>query len=202
MRDMIKMVIVLTILSCFSGGVLAYLQINTKERIENQVLEFVKGPAVRTIFEGAENNPITDRFVLKDGDVDRTVFVAFYEGKPRGVALETFGKGYGGDVGLMVGIDMQDNKLMGVGVTTHAETPGMGAKAKSDPKFVAQFKDLPIDKPIKVTSDGGSINAIGGATITSRAVSNAATEASELYNKMKDQITAEAGKVQKTEANQ
>jgi electron transport complex protein RnfG len=78
----------------------------------------------------------------------------------------------------------------------------MGAKAKSDPKFVAQFKDLPIDKPIKVTSDGGSINAIGGATITSRAVSNAATEASELYNKMKDQITAEAGKVQKTEAKQ
>ena len=202
MREMIKMVIVLTILCCFSGIVLAYLSNSTKERIDNQVLEFVKGPAVRTIFEGAENNPITDRFVLKDGDVDRTVFVAFYEGKPRGVALETFGKGYGGNVGLMVGIDMQDNKLMGVGVTTHAETPGMGAKAKSDPKFVAQFKDLPIDKPIKVTSDGGSINAIGGATITSRAVSNAATEASELYNKMKDQITAEAGKVQKTEANQ
>ena len=202
MRDMIKMVIVLTILSCFSGGVLAYLQNNTQERIENQVLEFVKGPAVRTIFEGAENNPITDRFILKDGDAARTVFVAFYEGKPRGVALETFGKGYGGDVGLMVGIDLKENKLMGVGVTTHAETPGMGAKAKSDPKFVAQFKDLPIDKPIKVTSDGGSINAIGGATITSRAVSNAATEAGELYNKMKDQITAEAGKVQKTEAKQ
>ena len=200
MREMIKMIIVLTILACFSGGVLAYLRNGTQERIENQVLEFVKGPAVRTIFEGAENNPIADRFILKDGDVERTVFVAFYEGKPRGVAIETFGKGYGGDVGLMVGIDMNENKLMGVGVTTHAETPGMGAKAKSDPTFVAQFKEQTIDEPIKVTSDGGSINVISGATITSRAVATAATEASELYSKMKDQITTEANKVKKTQA--
>jgi electron transport complex protein RnfG len=200
MREMINMVIVLTILSCFSGGVLAYLRNSTQDRIENQVLEFVKGPAVRTIFEGAENNPIADRFILKDGEVERTIFVAFYEGKPQGIAFETFGKGYGGDVGLMVGIDLKENKVMGVGVTTHAETPGMGAKAKSDPKFVAQFKDQPLDKPIKVMSDGGSINAISGATITSRAVSAAATEAGELYNKMKDQITTEAGKVKKTEA--
>jgi len=200
MREMIKMVIVLTILSCFSGVVLAYLRDSTKERIDNQVLEFVKGPAVRTIFEGAENNPIADRFILKDGDVERTVFVAFYEGEPRAVAFETFGKGYGGNVGLMVGIDLKENKLMGVGVTTHAETPGMGAKAKSDPNFVAQFKEQPTDNPIKVTADGGGINSISGATITSRAVSAAATEAVELYNKMKDQITTEAGKVKKTEA--
>jgi electron transport complex protein RnfG len=200
MREMIKMVVVLTILSFFSGGVLAYLRNGTQERIDNQVLEFVKGPAVRTIFEGAENNPIADRFTLKDGDVEKTVFVAFFEGKPQGVAFETFGKGYGGDVGLMVGINLKDDKIMGVGVTTHAETPGMGAKAKSDPAFVAQFKEQPVDKAIKVTSDGGIINAIGGATITSRAISAAATEAGELYSKMKDQITTEANKVKKTEA--
>jgi len=200
MREMIKMVIVLTILCCFSGGVLAYLRNSTQDRIDNQVLEFVKGPAVRTLFEGAENNPIADRFILKDGDVEKTVFVAFYEGKPRGIALETFGKGYGGNVGLMVGINLKDDKIMGVGVTTHAETPGMGAKAKSDPAFVAQFKEQPVDKALKVTSDGGIINAIGGATITSRAISAAATEAGELYSKMKDQISAEANKVKKTEA--
>ena len=188
MREMIKMVIVLTILSCFSGGVLAYLRNSTQERIDNQVLEFVKGPAVRTIFEGAENNPITDRFILKDGDVERTVFVAFYEGKARGIALETFGKGYGGDVGLMVGIDVEENKLKGVGVTTHGETPGMGAKAKTDPTFVTQFKDQSIEEPFQVTQDGGSINAISGATITSRAVSAAATDASKLYQRLKPEL--------------
>ncbi len=188
MREMIKMVVVLTILSFFSGGVLAYIRNNTQERIENQVLEFVKGPAIRAIFEGAGNNPIADRFTLKDGDVERTFFVGVFDGEPRGVAFETAGKGYGGDVGLMVGIDVKDNKLMGVGVTTHGETPGMGAKAKSDPSFTAQFMGLALEQPIAVTLDGGSISAISGATITSRAVSSAATDADKIYQKLKTQI--------------
>jgi electron transport complex protein RnfG len=188
MREMIKMVIVLTILSCFSGGVLAYLRNSTQERIDNQVLEFVKGPAVRTILEGAGNNPIADRFTLKDGDVERTFFVAMYDGEPRGIAFETSGKGFGGDVGVMVGIDVKDDKLLGVGVTTHGETPGMGARAKTDPSFVSQFKGLPATKPFKVAADGGSINALSGATITSRAVSAATTDAGAIYQKLKSQI--------------
>ena len=188
MREMIKMVVVLTILSFFSGGVLAYIRNNTQERIENQVLEFVKGPAIRAIFEGAGNNPVADRFTLKDGDVERTFFVGVFDGEPRGVAFETAGKGYGGDVGLMVGIDVKDNKLMGVSVTTHGETPGMGAKAKSDPSFAAQFKGLALAQPVAVTQDGGSISAISGATITSRAVSSAATDADKIYQKLKTQI--------------
>jgi electron transport complex protein RnfG len=188
MREMIKMVVVLTILSFFSGGVLAYIRNNTQERIENQVLEFVKGPAIRAIFEGAGNNPVADRFTLKDGDVERTFFVGVFDGEPRGVAFETSGKGYGGDVGLMVGIDVKENQLMGVSVTTHAETPGMGAKAKSDPSFTDQFKDLALEQPIAVTQDGGLISAISGATITSRAVSRAATDADKIYQKLKTQI--------------
>jgi electron transport complex protein RnfG len=188
MREMIKMVVVLTILSFFSGGVLAYLRNSTQERIDNQVLEFVKGPAVRAIFEGATNDPIKDRFSIKDGETERTFFVGVFDGEPVGVAFETSGKGYGGDVGLMVGIDVKNNVLMGVGVTTHAETPGMGAKAKSDPSFVSQFKDLALGEPFKVTVDGGSINAISGATITSRAVTAAATDAENMYQKLKSQI--------------
>ena len=188
MREMIKMVVVLTILSFFSGGVLAYLRNSTQERIDNQVLEFVKGPAVRAIFEGATNDPIKDRFSIKDGETERTIFVGVFDGEPVGVAFETSGKGYGGDVGLMVGIDVKNNVLLGVGVTTHAETPGMGAKAKSDPSFVSQFKDLALGESFKVTNDGGSINAISGATITSRAVSSAATDADNMYQKLKSQI--------------
>ena len=190
MREIIKMVVVLTILSCFSGGLLAYINTATEERIENQVLEFVKGPAVRSIFEDATNDPIADRIQIKDGDIDRTFFVAVIDGEPRGVAFETFGKGgYGGDVGLMVGIDVKEDKLIGAGVTTHAETPGMGAKAKTDPGFVAQFQGLAVKDPIKVTNDGGTINAISGATLTSRAVSSAATEAAQIFQQLKPQIT-------------
>jgi len=188
MKEMIKMVVVLTFLSLVSGGGLASLRELTAERIENQVLEYVKGPAIRSIFEGAGNDPITDRFTLKGGEVERTIFVGVFEGEARGVAFETSGKGYGGDVGLMVGIDVKENQLIGVGVTTHAETPGMGAKAKTDPSFAAQYKGLPLEEPIAITQDGGTISAISGATITSQAVSDAATDADKIYQKLKSQI--------------
>ena len=189
MREMIKMLVVLTILATVSGGLLAAIRDNTKDRIENQVLEFVKGPAIKSILEEASNNPIVDRFQLKDGDVERTFFVGVIDGEPRGLTFETSGKGYGGNVGLMVGIDATDNKLLGVGVTTHAETPGMGARAKTEPGFVAQFKDLAIDEPVNVTADGGSINAISGATITSRAVCSATNDAIKIYERLKPQLS-------------
>ena len=189
MRDIIKMLIVLTILATLSGGLLAAIRDNTKDRIENQVLEFVKGPAIRSILEEATNDPITDRFQIKDGEVERTIFVGVIDGEARAVTLETFGKGgYGGDVGLMVGIDTQEDQIVGVGVTTHAETPGMGAKAQTDPSFAAQFRELPLEEPVKVTTDGGSINAISGATLTSRAVCSAANDAVKIYEKLKPQL--------------
>jgi electron transport complex protein RnfG len=188
MSDMIKMVVVLTILSAFSGGLLAAVRNGTLDRIENQQLQFVKGPAIKAILEGASNDPISDRFKLPDGDAERSFFVGKFDGKANTVALESYGKGYGGDVGVMVGINVEENKLVGVGVTTHAETPGMGARAKEDPSFVAQFKGLSIQDPIKVTQDGGQINALSGATITSKAVSAATTEATEIFKRLKPQI--------------
>ena len=188
MREIIKMLIVLTILATLSGGLLAAIRDNTKERIENQVLEFVKGPAIRSILEEATNDPIVDRFQLKADDVERTFFVGVIDGEPRAVTFETSGKGYGGDVGLMVGIDIANNQIMGVGVTTHAETPGMGAKAKTDPSFVSQFRELPLEESVNVTSDGGSINAISGATITSRAICSATNDALKIYEQLKPQL--------------
>jgi electron transport complex protein RnfG len=169
---------------------LAYINTATEDRIQNQVLEFVKGPAVRSIFPDATNDPIADRVQIKDGEIGRTFFIGVIDGEPRGVAFETFGKGgYGGDVGLMVGIDIKEDKLIGVGVTTHSETPGMGAKAKTDPGFVAQYQGLSAKEPIKVTNDGGTINAISGATLTSRAVCLAASEAAEIYQQLKPQLS-------------
>lgn len=195
MREMIKMVVVLTMISLASGGLLAALRDGTQERIDNQVLEFVKGPAVRDILKEAANDPIASRFQIKDGDVLRTFFVAVMGGQPRGVALESSGKGYGGDVGLMVGIDTAENKILGVGVTTMSETPGLGARAKTDPKFVAQYKNRALSESVKVTTDGGPINAISGATITSRAVSSGVADALALYERLKPQINAKMKEV-------
>jgi Na+-translocating ferredoxin:NAD+ oxidoreductase subunit G len=190
MRDMMKMVIVLTVLASLSGGLLASVRNGTKERIEVAQLNFVKGPAIKEIMAGSSNDPVADRFKLKVGETDTEMdfFIGKFDGKAKTVALEGFGKGYGGDVGVMVGIDVENDTIYGMSVTTHAETPGMGAKAKEDPSFVSQFKGKSTDSPIKVTNDGGPINAIGGSTITSRAICNAATEASKLYMENKEQI--------------
>ena len=188
MRELINMVVVLTVLSVLSGGMLSGLRNATAARIEVQQLKFVKGPAIKAILKGVSNDPIKDRFAIKDGETERKVFVGKFDGKANTVVLESFGKGYGGDIGLMVAINMEDDTIVGAGVTTHSETPGLGATAKDDPGFVSQFKGLSINETYKVTNDGGKVNAMSGATITSRAVCEAATEAGGIYQRMKPQL--------------
>ncbi len=189
MRELIKMVVVLTVLAVLSGGLLSGLRNATAARIEVQQLKFVKGPAIKSILKGASNDPIKDRFAIKDGEAERKVFVGKFDDKANTVVLESFGKGYGGDIGLMVAINMEDDTIVGAAVTTHSETPGMGANARDKPTFVSQFKGLSINDAIKVTADDGQVNAMSGATITSRAVCAAATEAGGIYQRMKPQLT-------------
>lgn len=191
------MVVVLTALSAVSGGLLAAIKDNTKERIEYQQLVFVKGPAVRAIMDGASNDPITDRFKITDGDVEHSFFVGVFDGKAQTVAFESAGKGYGGDMGLMVGVNMTDDNIIGVGVTTHAETPGIGAKAKTDKAFVSQFKGLSIKDNFAVKFDGGQIDALSGATITSRGVTGGVNEAREIFERLRPQIAEQLNQFQK-----
>ena len=188
MGEMIKMVVVLTILSSFSGGLLAALKDGTKERIENQELNLVKGPAVRQILEGSSNDPVADRFKMTVGDREETIFIGVFDGKANTVAFETEGKGFADKFGLMVAVNTDEDKVVGISLTTMKETPGLGARAKTDPSFAAQFKGLSVDQPVKVTTDGGSINALSGATITSRGVCAAATNALKLYSEIKPQL--------------
>lgn len=188
MRDMIKMVVVLTILAAFSGGLLAAIKDGTAEDIEKQKLTFVKGPAIKQILEGASNDPISDRFKLQDQDQERSFFVGVYDGKPKAVAFETFGKGFGGDMGVMVAVDVATDQIVGVSVTTHQETPGVGSRAKTDPDFVAQFTGKAFEGEFKVKPDGGQVDALSGATVTSRGVTGALTQAVNVYGRVKPQL--------------
>ena len=190
MKEMIKMVVVLTLLSSVSGGLLAYVKTETKEQIESQVVKYVKGPALAQIFEGASNDPISDRFSIEEeGQPKMDFFVAKYDGQIKAVAFEASGKGgYGGDIGLLMAVDIASDQVYGLGVTTHSETAGLGAKAKTDPKFAAQFKGKSAIEAFGVSGDGQQINAISGATITSVAVCRGATQAVETYKRLKPQI--------------
>jgi electron transport complex protein RnfG len=188
MREMIKMVVVLTVLSAVSGGLLAYLRSATAAQIERQELEFVKGPAIRQILAGATNDPVNDRFKLDVDGKPLSFFVGVFDGSPNTVVFEVAGKGFADAIGLMVAVNVETDKVAGVAVTTHKETPGLGAQAKEDPAFAAQFVGLPVDKPVKVSKDGGSISALSGATITSRGVCDAATDALGQYRELKPRI--------------
>jgi len=188
MREMLKLFIAVVVFSCLSGGVLAAIQNVTKERIEYQQLKFIKGPTIKGIMEGCSNDPLIDRLKILDEAKEMNFFIGKFEGKPNAVAFETFGKGFGGVLGVIVGVDLENDKIIGVGVTTHSETPGVGSRAKSDPQFAAQFKGLPIAEPFKVKADGGQIDALSGATISSRGVCGAVVEAGEIYKKLKPTI--------------
>ena len=71
----------------------------------------------------------------------------------------------------------QNEAVYNTSVLSHSETPGLGAKCNTDAKFMDQWKGLGADKVIKVTKDGGDIDAITASTITSRAYSLAVSNA-------------------------
>ena len=83
--------------------------------------------------------------------------------------------GYGGDITLMVGFKKDKKTVISYKVLAAAETPGLGMKLKT-PEFAGQFagKD---GRALKVKKDGGEIEAITSATITSRAVCRAIADA-------------------------
>ena len=167
---------------------MATVKSGTEARIEYQQLKFVKGPVLQEIMAGCSNDPLVDRFKIKDGEEERSFFVGVFDGKRNTVAFETFGKGYGGDIGVIVAVDLEKDQIVGIGVTTHSETPGLGARVKTEPEFTAQFKGLSIQEPYKVRGDGGNIDAVSGATFSSRGVCSALNSAEEIYRRLKPQI--------------
>ncbi len=189
MREMINMIVVLTVLTAFSGGLLAAVKSGTKLRIEEQILKFEKAPAIKDIFPDTANDPLKERFTIKTDDMELQIFPGKMNDGTKAIAFETKGKGgYGGKVGLMVGINLDNDQIIAVRVTTHSETPGLGARAKDDPGFVSQFADKPMDADLALKNENGSIDAMSGATITSKAVTLAAIQAQDIYKKFKDEI--------------
>ena len=188
MREMLKLFLAVVIFSSFSGGLLAAVRSGTQERIEYQKLKFVKGPTILKILEGCSNDPLVDRFKIKDGNTEREFYVGQFDGKRDVVAFESFGKGFGGEIGVMTAVNVDTDKVVGVGVSTQSETPGVGSRTKTDPAFSSQFNGLSIKDSFKVKSDGGQIDALSGATVSSRGVCAAVDDSSRIYERLKAKI--------------
>ena len=81
--------------------------------------------------------------------------------------------GYGGAIDILLGIE-SDGRLRGIRIISQQETPGLGAKI-IESQFLDQFAGLSVNE-IALSRDGGSVDAITGATISSRAVVEAVEE--------------------------
>jgi electron transport complex protein RnfG len=187
MREMLRLFAVVTLFAAISGGLLAGVRAGTKERIETQQIKFVKGPAIQEIMKGCSNDPLTTRFKIKDGKEERTFFVGVFGGKPNTVAFESTGKGYGGSLDIMVAVNVDNSEIVGVGITTNRET-GPGAQINTDPAFVKQFRGRSIEEPFKLKAEGGKIDAVSGATTSSRGVIGAVVSSGEIYRRLKPDI--------------
>ena len=174
MRDILKMIIVLTIIGAVSGLVLSLVYEGTKAPIEYQTIKFVKEPAVKKVLTGYDNDPIADRKKIRIGEDERgkpielIIFPAKKAGATFAVALEGKGKGFGGLIGVMVGVS-KEGRLLDIGITSHSETPGIGSKV-GETSFTEKFKGLATDR--EITVDG-----ISGATYSSKGVMSAVTQA-------------------------
>jgi electron transport complex protein RnfG len=108
-----------------------------------------------------------------------TVHTATQGGETVGYAVETATqKGFSGEFRLMVGFT-PDGKVRGVKVLEHKETPGLGDKMAGDgnPLFASFEGRSPAEMKLAVKKDGGDVDALTAATITSRAYVDAVARA-------------------------
>lgn len=140
-----------------------------------------------------DNNLVADATTMKnESGREITVYRATKEGKVTGLAYETFGTGYAGQMKIMMGIDAQ-GKILGVRVLAHKETPGLGDKMEvKKGNWILRFDGLSLGNPPvekwKVKKDGGQFDQFTGATITPRGVVDAIRRGLELFAAHKEQM--------------
>lgn len=88
-----------------------------------------------------------------------------------GYAVEVAPMGFGGAITMLVGVSLE-GKVLGVAVVSQTETVGLGALVAADTQAGQNFRDqfIGLTGELAVSKDGGEIDSVTGATITSRAV--------------------------------
>ncbi len=186
MKELVKLVFVLTIVSLISGVLLAVTHQYTKEPIhkteERQLFD-----TLRKILPPGDGDPTSLVFTNASGRV-ATFYVVRKDGALTGVAFACSSpKGYAGPIEALLGLKA-DGTINGLEIVQMTETPGLGSKIAA-PAFRAQFTGKPLEGSIwKVSKDNGLIDAVSGATISSRALCDAVSKGAALYQEYKQAI--------------
>ncbi len=120
--------------------------------------------AIEAVLPGGYDEEITD-YTDSSGLISKV-----YKGK-NGYALQATPVGFDGPITLMVGVDFS-GKVLGISVVSHTESAGLGAIIASPNSAGEDFRNQFVGQlgPVLVCKDGGTIDAITNATITSRAI--------------------------------
>ena len=127
----------------------------TKDKIAYQIDQKIQGMLVETF-------PDMNEYTFT-GDI----YTIYSDDTLVGYAFLATGKGYGGDIDILVGLE-DAQTLKGITIVAQSETPGLGSKI-IESSFVSEFVGANIDD-IFLKKDGGQIDAITGASISSEAV--------------------------------
>jgi Na+-translocating ferredoxin:NAD+ oxidoreductase subunit G len=159
-----NMLLSLLFISMGMSAALGFVYSLTKEPIEraNKMKEI---QAIKDVLPEFDNDPTVNIKSIEGLDY----YTATKGEEVVGYAVKSYtDKGYSGHFTMMVGFK-SDGAIYNIIVLDHKETPGLGTKMK-EPKFIDQFPGKnPGDSKLKVKKDGGTIDAITAATISSRA---------------------------------
>lgn len=160
MREYLRLILVLTVIALISGGVLAETYRFANPRIEeNRKMEMEK--AIIEVLPGCA------RFEETVVDGKKIYKGLNNEGHEVGLAFVAEAGGFQGVIRMMVGVDLAAGKMTGIKILEHLETPGLGARI-SEAWFQGQFKGKSLEDKFV---PGEDVDAITGATVSSRAVS-------------------------------
>lgn len=188
MNKILKNTIILTVITLVAGIGLGFVYEITKEPIA-QAQEAEKKAAWQAVFpeadldsfEAAEVDETAAKQAISDLGVNGSVDEVCTVGEDGYVITTTDKDGFGGDIQVTVGITA-DGTVNGVSILSISETAGLGMRAK-EPSFYEQYQGRQAEK-FAVSKDGGDgepIDALSGATITSRAVTGAVNIALGYY---------------------
>ena len=159
----LRLALTLFLITAVVAGALAGVNSITKPIIDAQNAAKTQ-KAIEAVLPGGFDEQLQN-FDNQGGLVSKV-----YKGA-NGYALEVLPSGFDNTITMMVGVNFE-GKVLGISIVSHTETAGLGAvAAESTSKgeaFRAQFVDQ--SGSVSVTKDGGSLDAITGATITSRAI--------------------------------
>ncbi|ALJ05894.1 RnfABCDGE type electron transport complex subunit G [Pseudalgibacter alginicilyticus] len=178
----LSMVVSLLLITLISGFALGFVNDLTIEPKAKAKLE-KKINAIKLVLPEFDNNPVEDFIKIKTefSKDSIEIYPAFKNNQFVGAAVISHSeKGFSGLIKLMVGFKT-DGTIQNIEVLEQKETPGLGTKMK-DESFLQQFRGKNASKfNLKVKKDGGEVDALTGATITTRAFSESTQMANDIF---------------------